>query len=268
MSGRSSLFARAGLAGLTLSAVLLHSTPSWAKAPAIQGTWRLDSQASDDVAAQLAAHLEAIQSATSASRPPPVDPNAAGGKSGGMGGGGRGGGGRDGMGRGGRGAMDTEGLEGTGDNGEGLRALLMGGQLIDLSFANDQLNLVRDTGDPLEITVGARAIRQEDSFGHSAKVKAWWEDDVLVLRRKDGHGTMVEAFLPTDEPDKLYVVVELDSTRMAVPLAFRRVYQAVTPEEEEPEGESATEPAEPAPEEPAEPATKPAEPTPEEPATP
>jgi len=267
MSGRSSLFARAGLAGLTLSAVLLHSTPSWAEAPAIQGTWRLDSQASDDVAAQLAAHLEAIQSATSASRPPPVDPNAAGGKGGGMGGGG---GGR-GSGGGGRGAMDTEGLEGTGDNGEGLRALLMGGQLIDLSFADERLNLVRDTGDPLEITVGARAIRIEDGFGHSAKVKAWWEDDVLVLRRKDGHGTMVEAFLPTDEPDKLYVVVELDSTRMAVPLAFRRVYRTVTPEGEELEAESATElEAESAaePEEPAEPATEPAEPTPEEPATP
>ncbi len=234
MSRSSSLFARAGIASTALAAMLLHSALAWAEAPAIQGHWKLDSQASDDVDAQLAAHFDAIQSATSASRSTPVDPGATAGPGAGrgMGGPGRGGGS---MNRSG-GAMDTSGLEDP-DGGEGLRALLLGVQRRELSFEGQHLRLVRDTGDPPELTVGARAIRQKDDFGHSAKVKAWWEDDVLVLRRKDGHGTMVEAFLPTEDPDMLYVVVELDSTRMAVPLAFRRVYRAYNPEAEAREGE-------------------------------
>ncbi len=251
---RVSALLRHGLASLALAAGLSCPSAAWAQAPAVQGSWRLDPKASDDVAAQLAAHLDSIRHNPSAVPPPSAGKGGAGGR-GGMDGGGRGGmdgGGRDGMGGGGRGAMDTEGVDQDRDDGEGLRELLMGGQQLELTVEGERLLLARDGGDPLDLTIGGKAVRVEASEGHTARVKAWWEGEVLVLRRKDANGRLVEAFLPTDDPQMLYVVVELDSSRMSVPLAFRRVYRAKT-SADTPADTPAADPIQPAPEDPAQP---------------
>ncbi len=231
-----------------LAASLLFAGAALAEPATYQGSWQLDSQASDNVDAQLAAHLEAIQAESYLSTPmPPAEPGMSGGGRRGMGGEDRGGAGGVGRGgTGGRGARDdgsqpTRGMDGEPLDGEGLRALLMGSQLLEMSFVDGQLTVSRGGADPIQLTLGARPERIEDAWGHRSKVQAWWEGEVLVLQRKDRHGTLVEAFLPSDEPDTIYVVVELDSSRMSVPLAFRRVYRQISGEGAVPEDEPTAE---------------------------
>jgi hypothetical protein len=217
MPPRSPSLTRA-LMGPLLGTLLCVSTAQ-AESPAIQGGWRLDHQASDDVEAQLAAHLDSLQSAGGHAVPP-------GGKGSGGRGGGRGGGGRD---MGGMGELDSDPRpDDTADARHGLRGMLMACERIDLSFAGEHVSISRDGGEALSLEIGARAVKLEDVSGRTLRVKAWWEGEVLVLRSKHEHGSLQEAFLPTDDPETLYLVVELDSSRMSLPLAFRRVYRAET----------------------------------------
>jgi hypothetical protein len=122
---------------------------------------------------------------------------------------------------------------------ESIRGLVRGSQRIELNIQGDTMHLSRDGAEPLVLGIGERALRVDLPGGGWARMKSWWEDEVLLLRRRGPDGARImEVFLPAEETDTLYVVVELESSHLGGTLAFRRVYRAV-PKAETPGSECA-----------------------------
>jgi hypothetical protein len=142
-------------------------------------------------------------------------PGGRGGIGGGMGGGGIGRGGP----RGGGG--------GAGLSGEDLGQLAANPKMLGVEQDEKQITITDDTGQIRNLYPDGKRHKETGSSGQSTTIKAHWDGDRLVAESKLGHsGNLTETYELSRDGKQLYVISQLDNSRLSAPLVIRRVYDS------------------------------------------
>ncbi len=209
--------------------------------PHLAGKWSFNQDQSDD-ASQKVHDAEASVQSRGGGYPGGGDPQGGGYPGGGYPGGGYPGGGGIGYpgGRGrigvgptvgggtGRGGPRGGGAgRGAGLAGEDFEQLAADPKTLRVEQDEKQITITSDTGQIRNLYPDGKKHKETDSNGQSTAIKAHWDGDRLIAESKLGHsGKLTETYELSRDGKQLYVISQLDNSRLSAPLVIRRVYES------------------------------------------
>jgi len=116
---------------------------------------------------------------------------------------------------------------GSGLSGEDLDQLAANPKMLRVEQDDKQVTISDDTGKITNLYPDGKKHKEKDSNGESTTIKTHWDGDHLVAESKLGHsGKLTETYELSRDGKQLYVISELDNSRLSAPLVIRRVYDS------------------------------------------